>query len=214
MRTREQILSYQLDYRIKNKERVNQQVREWRINKKIQVFTKYGLQCNCCGENDFDKLTIDHINNDGKKHRIMLGGGDRIYNWLIKNNFPNEYQTLCMNCNKGKYLNSGICPHKELKEKKISNRFQSYKIRLREKIFAHYGRECVNCKESNIIFLSVDHINEDGYSHRKSIGNSSASLHEFLKKNNFPEGYQILCHSCNLKKYRIHKRVKPKVYKV
>jgi hypothetical protein len=30
---------------------------------------------------------------------------------LVKNNFPNDFQTLCMNCNWGKRY-YGICPHK------------------------------------------------------------------------------------------------------
>jgi hypothetical protein len=31
---------------------------------------------------------------------------------LCKNGFPKGFQTLCMNCNWGKYRNGGQCPHK------------------------------------------------------------------------------------------------------
>ncbi len=71
--------------------------------------------CICCDENIVEFLTIDHIDNDGGEHRQKLNGGNRggswFYVWLIKNNFPEGFQVLCMNCNWGK-RNSGTCPHK------------------------------------------------------------------------------------------------------
>jgi hypothetical protein len=46
-------------------------------------------------------LTIDHINNNGNQHRkeIKIKGGIPFYRWLIRNDFPREYQILCWNCN-------------------------------------------------------------------------------------------------------------------
>lgn len=78
---------------------------------KDKVFDHYGRSCACCGEDVFEFLSIDHMNNDGAKHRAEIGVS-RLYPWLIKNNFPNGFQTLCVNCNKGKFLNKGECPHK------------------------------------------------------------------------------------------------------
>ena len=46
---------------------------------------------------DIDVLTIDHINNDGNKHRKEIGSGP-IYSWLKAHNYPEGFQTLCMNC--------------------------------------------------------------------------------------------------------------------
>jgi len=78
---------------------------------KEQVFNHYGNKCVCCGESNINFLSIDHINGGGTKHRKKIGC--KINNWLIKNNFPKGYQTLCFNCNWGKHINGGICPHKE-----------------------------------------------------------------------------------------------------
>ncbi len=79
---------------------------------KLQVFEHYGMQCSCCGESVYEFLTIDHMNNDGAKHRKAIGeGGSAIYHWLVKNDFPEGFQILCYNCNCGKRINSGICPH-------------------------------------------------------------------------------------------------------
>lgn len=79
----------------------------WQCEKDT-VLNHYGRKCYCCGEHDDIFLTIDHIKNDGKKHRIEIGTG--LYRWLIKNNFPEGFQVACYNCNIAKYKNGGECP--------------------------------------------------------------------------------------------------------
>lgn len=55
-------------------------------------------------------LTIDHIDNDGGKHRREIKSL-YIYPWIKKNNFPAGFQVLCFSCNHGKQLNGGTrCP--------------------------------------------------------------------------------------------------------
>ena len=68
--------------------------------------------CVCCGETEERFLSIDHIANNGANHRREIGV-DQLHRWLEKNNYPEGYQTLCMNCNWGKHRNGGICPHQE-----------------------------------------------------------------------------------------------------
>ena len=55
----------------------------------------------------------------------------------------------------------------------------------------------------NITALTIDHINGGGCKHRKSLRNKDMYL--YLKRLNFPEGYQILCMSCQFIK-RIEKK--------
>ena len=80
---------------------------------KDEVFKAYGgWKCACCGETEKLFLTIDHVLNDGAVHRKDIGHGSiRTYRWLRKNNFPKGFQVLCMNCNFGKRMNNGRCPH-------------------------------------------------------------------------------------------------------
>ena len=52
--------------------------------------------CAHCGFADMRALSIDHINGGGTKHNKAINSN--IYRWLIKNDFPPGYQTLCMNC--------------------------------------------------------------------------------------------------------------------
>lgn len=80
--------------------------------KKI-VYDHYGWTCNCCKETTEAFLTIDHVNNDGHSDRIngRKLGGVSLHKKIIKENFPDKYQILCMNCNWGKKIKDGICPH-------------------------------------------------------------------------------------------------------
>ena len=53
-----------------------------------------------CKVSDLDMLTLDHIKDDGAKHRKDLGCyGGKIYEWLRAHGFPPELelQTLCWN---------------------------------------------------------------------------------------------------------------------
>jgi hypothetical protein len=49
----------------------------------------------------------DHVHGNGEQHREELFGWNhatvhRMYGWLIKQGFPEGYQTLCMSCNQSK----------------------------------------------------------------------------------------------------------------
>lgn len=69
------------------------------------VFGHYGESCACCASRD--RLTIDHVNGLGREHRLELFGSKKaagrvFYLWLIRNAFPDGYQTLCGRCNVSK----------------------------------------------------------------------------------------------------------------
>lgn len=78
------------------------------------VFSHYGWRCACCGETERAFLSMDHVNNDGYKDRVGKSrSSSKLYRKIKKQGFPNTYQVLCMNCNFGKRMNNGICPHKQ-----------------------------------------------------------------------------------------------------
>jgi hypothetical protein len=82
-----------------------------------------GRRCACCGETTPDFLTVDHVRNDGRKHRTK--GGFRnpyLYYSEIKRAFGSgrvaevrrvrrKYQLLCWTCNTAKQFR-GACPHR------------------------------------------------------------------------------------------------------
>ena len=92
-------------------EELNEKKRKNRAEIKNSIINHYGGMCICCGLKDIDILSIDHINNDGAKHRkITISSGTPFYEWIIDNNFPADLQILCLNCNKSKG-SYGYCPH-------------------------------------------------------------------------------------------------------
>lgn len=83
-------------------------------------------------------------------------------------------------------------------------RKQQFEKRLKQRklVLEHYSGgevKCRCCGENTYEFLAIDHINGGGTQHRKSLAN--APVVRFLIKNNFPEGYQVLCHNCNHAKH-------------
>jgi len=87
-----------------------------RSDEKKSVMDHYGGKCACCGESEPCFLAIDHIEGNGNSHRRKIGKwGSGFFKWLIKNDFPDGFQILCHNCNMGKHLNGGVCPHQQTK---------------------------------------------------------------------------------------------------
>lgn len=78
---------------------------------------------------------------------------------------------------------------KELKEK--------YKL----EVFIHYSGgypKCACCGEDEYRFLTLDHMDGGGRKHRLSLfSNAQVSMYRWLKANNYPAEFQILCYNCN-----------------
>lgn len=84
---------------LKNPETQRSYKRKWNKNLKNQVFEYYcdskEFKCMKCGFSDIRALTLDHIEGQGNKHRKDVG---YVYRWVVKNDFPEGFQILCMNC--------------------------------------------------------------------------------------------------------------------
>jgi hypothetical protein len=69
---------------------------------------------------------------------------------------------------------------------------------LREETVEAYGGKCKCCGETESKFLGVDHIYNDGATHRDEL---KTDLYKWLKLNHFPKDrFQLLCHNCNFAK--------------
>jgi hypothetical protein len=69
--------------------------------------------------------------------------------------------------------------------------------RDRAAVLDHYGNACACCGEMTPEFLTVDHINDDGAEHRRA---GVTRIYRWLVKNNYPDGFQLLCWNCNAAK--------------
>ena len=121
---KEEILSRNAKYREENRETLRVKEREcyrgrvdkakaagkkYRKKMKTQIINHYSNgtgKCVRCGVDDIDMLCLDHINGNGNGHRRSIGitSGYKFYRWLIANNFPLGFQTLCYNCNMKKRI--------------------------------------------------------------------------------------------------------------
>ena len=73
------------------------------------------------------------------------------------------------------------------------------RLRRRRQALEAYGGKCACCGVSEEVFLVIGHV--DGYeSTRKTelgLKSSSSALYHWLEKQNYPEGFQVLCANCN-----------------
>lgn len=84
---------------------------------------------------------------------------------------------------------------------------------IKTQVFDYYGNKCACCGESEPMFLTIDHIDNDGAQHRKIMARNCKTENAYrfqggkktyywLIKNGFPAGFQVLCSNCNHGKHR------------
>lgn len=72
------------------------------------------------------------------------------------------------------------------------------RLRLRAYALAVYGGKCACCGETEAVFLCIDHPNGGGNIERRAQGHrGGTAFYRWLKANNYPEGYRVLCWNCN-----------------
>lgn len=101
------------------KKRLSSNAKNWKARE--TALNGYGGKCFCCGEANFDFLTLDHKGNNGYLHVTAKGKritGYSLYIWAIKNNFPDTLQAACFNCNCARSMRgiNGVCPHESAKK--------------------------------------------------------------------------------------------------
>ena len=100
------------------------------------------------------------------------------------------------------YVKQYFDSHPHAKELHLIRQRKS-RDKLREETMLRYGGNpprCQCCQESTRQFLAIDHINGGGCKHRKQLGSFGVNFYAWLRRNGWPDGYQVLCHNCNLAK--------------
>ena len=104
--------------REKNLEWKREHGKQLRVNNRMIVLQHYSrgvIQCACCGELIYQFLQIDHIEGRKSMNHDVSYCGNKLYDWLINNKFPDGYRVLCANCNFGRrFTKDGICPHQRI----------------------------------------------------------------------------------------------------
>lgn len=212
------------EYEDANRAQVTTRHKAMRGRVKDEVFDHYGRKCRCCGETIEQFLTIDHVRGDGSAHTTPSGKtryrGPQLYAWLVRNDFPEGFRTLCMTCNHT-LGHLGYCPHSDLTQpsqtgrppklrpgesdeqraRRLAGNKERHR-RLKFEVMNAYGGPvcaCPGCDEDNLECLSIDHLGS-GADHREEVNGDrrdGRNLYSWLKKHGFPPGYRVLCHNCN-----------------
>lgn len=111
-------------------------------------------------------------------------------------------KTICKDCHNGNlrqfYADN---PAEHTREKQ---RQREYRESVKQQVFDYYGEYCACCGEAERIFLTLDHINNDGAQHKRELSKQANArsvgadkLWRAIIKDGFPNSYQILCYNCN-----------------
>ena len=83
----------------------------------------------------------------------------------------------------------------------LQERGRARNLAVKTEVISAYGGFCACCGEAEIAFLAIDHINGDGADHRRSGEVAHGrSFYEWLRANDYPAGFQVLCFNCNFAK--------------
>lgn len=112
--------------------------------------------------------------------------GQKICKWCQRTNDETRF-----------YKGAGFCA--ECQKEYMTN----YRLYTRLKTIIAYGGKkpqcaCPGCTQDKLLFLTIDHINNGGTAHKKQLNLKGNSFIRWLSKNNYPAGYRILCHNCNM----------------
>lgn len=152
------------------------------------------ITCNKCGEL---KSVVELVSSKGTKIRRICHPCELIRqkekqkrNWLISPERQKEIKRKSYHKHRDKSL----------------ERQKKYREKLRFDVLNYYSEgamKCRCCDEEENVFLTIDHINGGGTMERKISGGGGHHTYRFIKKNNYPKGYQVLCFNCNNAKHRL-----------
>ena len=140
---------------------------------------------------------------DSNKYTCRYCVGERYKEWLA---IPGNAEK------KRAYARKAARLAREKDPERIFNNKKRSELRLKTEVLSHYSysNSCECCGETNIMFLTIDHTDNDGAEHRRKIigadynrtkrGDlSGRQFYSWLKKNNYPNDpkLQVLCYNCN-----------------
>lgn len=102
--------------------------------------------------------------------------------------------------NQKRYMARYQVEYQEEYRKKMRDYQKDYGKRRKILVLSQYSNgepTCAICGEKRITCLTIDHINGGGRAHRKSIAKRTGTpFYSWLRDNNYPEGYRVLCMNC------------------
>lgn len=105
---------------------------------------------------------------------------------------------LCLNAQTVKTRGTWGSDRQEVWKGQIRDAHNLRIIQFKVEMLARYGTSCACCGESNPVFLTLDHPENNGAAERRELKKMSGfRFYEYLKKQGWPDGYRVLCWNCN-----------------
>ncbi len=152
--------------------------------------------CRACDREIHNTIYLD----EAKREDIKKRTGAYYYKKRRADLKQRQIDGQCSNCDAPAAEGKVRCEfHDEKANREQRARTKKYMDDTRRMIYAHYGETCACCGESIRMFLTIDHINGGGAEHRREInrGKKYGGVYTWLRRSNFPEGFQTLCFNCN-----------------
>lgn len=170
-------------YRL-NKDKVKANAKRWKLNnpEKVKQFWS---------KHNHDPSSVEYRQNYYLKNKELFKNKNILYRQNNKERLKEKRRSFYLK-NKDKLI------------PKFKKYYQFWKTYNRYNTIFHYTNGlmcCADCGQDIFELLTIDHINGGGGKHRKEIG--SRNFYVWLRKNNFPQGYQVLCYNCNMVKVRV-----------
>jgi hypothetical protein len=195
------IKTYNDGRKIKNKiwrEENKVNLKLYQTNKKVTVFNILGgCECAECGDKNMSHLTIDHIDSTGHIERKNGLGHGKIYSSIYNGEYPEEklsnLRVLCWNHNCGRRRSSWDLPSAN------QTTTQRAALKLWKEAFAFFG-PC-HCGESELKFLTISHIHNDGAERRRKGEGTGVELIRYFQgtgwDKSLKEDFCLECWNCN-----------------
>ena len=189
------------EYRKKNKEKINEYNREWSRKNKDEINEKRRKEYQDNKEKHNAWKRAYRARPEIREKEKKQQNERRAKNPQYHRDKQKEYREKNLDAHRKR---ARVYHNKIAKPK-----FEEIKL----EILTYYSKKiskseipcCACCGEnSSITFLALDHI--EG---RKSMGHkrgfTGIKIYKWIVKNDFPDGFQVLCHNCNTAKFQIGK---------
>lgn len=146
--------------------------------------------------------------------KIWFGESRKVLNPVWTKEFTKEYSKMYRKKNKEKLLklNRDWCS-KNREHVREENRKE--RERLKMEVLGRYSSNkicCAYCGFEDTRALQIDHIDNNGAEERREkLGNrtcAGTTFYRWIRRQNYPCGYQVLCANCNIIKLREFEKTK------
>jgi len=196
IKNRDKFIEYTKEYQkrpeVKNRNKIK------RDEIRIKALNILGdARCEICGDKNVLHLTIDHVDEKGNLDRKNGFTGLKLHSSIVNGAYPKDrisnLRVLCYNHNCGR-----MREYYDFSEEKLTY-YQHRQINLYKDAVKFFG-PC-GCGISDLKFLTISHIHNDGAERRKNGEKTASNLLARFRKQKYPqslkEDFCFECWNCN-----------------